>query len=110
MNEQQFTEYMQRIGKERTRMGEDTCRKIVTDLPETADPNTIYYVLQDSVEPYSNPDEYYLYKMWHFHPEGDWLDWGNIGILKEDIGENFDVAAEHAEDSLDDAISEFMDM
>jgi hypothetical protein len=110
MTEQQFMEHMQRMGEEQKRMGADVHRKIVTDLPETADLNTIYYILQDSSAPCSNPAKYSVYKMWHFHPEGEWLDWGNIEILKEDINENFDVAIEHAEDSFNDAIGEFLDM
>jgi|GEM_PF-2605238 len=105
IGEKQFVEFMKRMSQERQRMGTNARREIVDELPIVGDPNTVYYILRENQQPCSNPEHYNVYQMWHFHPEGDWLDWGGLEVLKEDIAD-FNSACEYAEDSLDDIISD----
>ena len=104
MDENQFIEHMRRMAQERERIGENMRYEVVDELPETGDINTIYLILQESAV-CSDPSTYNDYRMWHFYPEGDWSDWGGIGVRKDD---DFDSALDYAMESLDDAIDDIL--
>ncbi|MDR0819482.1 MAG: hypothetical protein LBN43_07925 [Oscillospiraceae bacterium] len=106
MDEQQFMEHIRRISQERQRIGASIRRIIVTELPESGDTNTIYMILQDESAPCSDPLTRDVYKMWHFYPEGDWSDWGNIEVRKDD--DDIDSAFQYADESFDDAINDIL--
>lgn len=108
MDENQFVEFMNRMAQERQRMGANARPEIVDELPKVGDPDTVYFILRENQQHCSDLERYNVYQMYHFHPEAEWLDWGGLEVLKEDIAD-FNSACEYAEDSLDDVISDVLE-